>query len=475
MSMSLMQKSIKELAPLIRKKEISPVDLVEQCLQRIEETEPSINAYITVLADKAMEDAVTAEQEIMNGNYRGLLHGIPYSAKDLFTSKGIKTTGGSKILADYVPDYDATAVKRLSEAGAILVGKNNLHEFAFGGTNENEHYGPTRNPWNLDMIPGGSSGGSGASVAAASSIFSLGTDTGGSIRGPAALCGIVGIKATYGRVSRHGVLPLSSSLDHAGPMTKTSWDAAAVLSVIAGYDPKDASSSPNNVPNYLAALEDGDRLPLKGKKVGICKEYYFENLDPEIEKSVWQAINLLEELGAKVIEVNIPSLAETANLQGLISNVEAYAYHSAYLKDRYGEYGANVRERLEKGQFIPAWAYVEAQRLRQQYKKEWSDVYQTIDFLAAPTTALPAYRIGVETILHGGKEINPRDFGIAGRTSPSNFNGYPSISVPCGFTASGLPIGLQIQGRAFDEVQVFQAAYAYEQASSMVGASRLVV
>jgi aspartyl-tRNA(Asn)/glutamyl-tRNA(Gln) amidotransferase subunit A len=471
----LMQQSIKELAPLIRNKEISPVELVEACLQRIEETEPSINAFITVLADKAMEDAVTAEQEIMKGNYKGVLHGIPYSAKDLFTTNGIKTTAGSKILADYVPDYDSTAVKRLSEAGAILVGKNNMHEFAFGGTNENEHYGPTRNPWNLDLIPGGSSGGSGATVAASSSIFSLGTDTGGSIRMPAALCGVVGIKASYGRVSRHGVLPLSSSLDHAGPMTKSAWDAAAVLSVIAGYDPLDAACSANEVPNYLAALEDVGRPPLKGKTLGICKEYYFENLDPEIEKAVLEAVNLLTELGAKVVEVSVPSLPEVVRLQGLITTAEAYAYHSAYLKDRYEEYGTNIRARLEMGQYIPAWAYVEAQRLRQQYKKEWAGVYEKIDLLVAPTTAIPAFPIGKETITFGGKEVNPRDLAILGRTSPGNFNGYPSISVPCGFTAGGLPIGLQIQGAAFDETLVFQAAYAYEQARAMVSANKLAV
>lgn len=473
--MKLMQLSIKELAPLIQNKEVSPVELVQECLQRIEETEPSLNAFITVLADKALEDAALAEQDIMKGSYKGVLHGIPYSAKDLFTTKGIQTTAGSKILADYVPDYDATAIERLSQAGAILVGKNNLHEFAYGGTNENEYFGPTRNPWNPAMIPGGSSGGSGASVAASSSTFSLGTDTGGSIRMPAALCGVVGIKATYGRVSRHGVLPLSSSLDHAGPLTKTTWDAAAVLSVIAGYDSKDPSSAAKDVPDYLAVLEEGPVLPLKGKTFGLCKEYYFENLDPEIDMAVRSAISLLADLGAKVAEVSVPSLPEVVRLQGLITSAEVYAYHSAYLKARFEEYGSNVRTRLEMGQFIPAWAYVEAQRMRQQVKKEWEAVYEKIDLLVAPTTAIPAFPIGVDTISLGGKEVNPRDLGILGRTSPGNFNGYPSISVPCGFTSAGLPIGLQIQGRPFDEAMVFQAAYAYEQASAFAAAKPLAV
>ncbi|MFH5181837.1 amidase [Paenibacillus sp. TAB 01] len=466
--MELMQKTIKDLAPLIQKKEISPVDLVKACLDRIEKTEPVINAYITVMADKALQDAEEAEREIMKGGYKGALHGIPYSAKDLYTTKGYKTTAGSKILADYVPDYDATTVQRLAEAGAILVGKNNLHEFAFGGTNENEHYGPTRNPWNTNMIPGGSSGGSGATVAASSSIFSLGTDTGGSIRMPAALCGVVGIKATYGRVSRYGVLPLSSSLDHAGPLTKTTWDAAAVLSVMAGYDPNDASSSTREVPNYLADLAEVSELPMKGTRIGICREYYFEHLDPEVTGAVRQAIDLFQEMGAEVVEVHIPSLQEAVRLQGVITTAEAYAYHSGYLAERYAEYGSNIRPRLEMGQFVPAWAYVEAQRLRAQYKKDWARVYEQIDLLVAPTTAIPAFPIGAETISFEGRDVNPRDLGILGRTSPGNFNGYPSISVPCGLTAAGLPIGLQIQGRPFEESAVFQAAHAYEEASSIL-------
>jgi aspartyl-tRNA(Asn)/glutamyl-tRNA(Gln) amidotransferase subunit A len=462
---TLMGKSIRELAPLIQKKKISPVELVAECLNRMEATEPSINAFITVTPELAMEQAKAAERDIMNGNYKGILHGIPYSAKDLFTTKGIKTTAGSKILKGYIPNYDATVISRLSEAGAILVGKNNLHEFAFGGTNENAYFGPTRNPWNLEKIPGGSSGGSGASVAACSSIFSLGTDTGGSIRMPAALCGTVGIKATYGRVSRHGVLPLSSSLDHAGPLTKTSWDAAAVLSVISGFDPLDPSSSKEVVPDFVAGLEVLD-TPLKGKKIGICKEFYFENLDPQVEDSVRQAISLMEQLGAEIVEIEIPNLREVVRMQGVITSSEAYAYHSAYLKERSGEYGDNVRVRLEMGQFVPAWIYVEAQRLRKQYQQDWSRIYQKIDLLVGPTTAIPAFTIGKETISLNGMEVNPRDLGVLGRTSPSNFNGYPAISVPCGFTQEGLPIGLQIQGKAFDELLVLKAAYAFENVSS---------
>ncbi|PKG24349.1 amidase [Niallia nealsonii] len=471
---NLMSKTIQELAPLIRKKEISPVELVDQCLERIKETEPAINAYITVLEHSALEKAKLAEKEILDGNYKGVLHGIPYSAKDLYTTKGVKTTAGSRVLAEYVPDYDATTVARLNDAGAILVGKNNLHEFAYGGTNENEHFGPTGNPWNTKMIPGGSSGGSGASVAASSSLFSLGTDTGGSIRMPAALCGVVGIKATYGRVSRNGVLPLSSSLDHAGPLAKTTWDTAAVLSVMAGYDSKDPTSSKKEVPNYFAAFTE-ENLSLEGVTIGVCEEYFFENLDPEVDRSVRKAIAMFEKLGASIVQVNLPFISESVRLQSLLTTAEAYSYHSSYLKDRYEEYGTNIRPRLEMGQYTPAWAYIQAQRLRQKTKESWKEVYKTIDLLIAPTTAIPAFPIHCDTISLGGKDVNPRDLGILGRTSPSNFNGFPSISIPCGFTEAGLPIGLQLQGRPFEELLVFRAANAFEKANDYAMSDRGVI
>lgn len=464
----LIDNTIKELAVLIQKREISPVELVDQTLERIKETEPAINAYITVLAEEAKEDAKQAEKEIMDGNYRGVLHGIPYSAKDLYTTKGIVTTAGSKVLRDYIPNYNATAIERLRKAGAILVGKNNLHEFAYGGTNENEYFGPTGNPVNPDYIPGGSSGGSGASVGVSSSIFSLGTDTGGSIRMPAALCGVVGIKPTYGRVSRYGVLPLSSSLDHAGPLTKTTWDAAAVLSVIAGFDPHDPTSSKKEVPNYFEAFDE-ENLSLEGLTVGICEKYYFENLDPEVEKSVRESIEVFKKMGANIVEIDIPSIVEATYYQTIITVSEAYSYHAQFLKERYKDYGLNVRTRLEPGQFTPAWAYIQAQRLRETMRREWLEVYKTIDLLIAPTTAIPAFPINCKSINLGGKDVNPRDIGILSRTSPSNFNGFPSISVPCGVTAAGLPIGLQIQGRPFEEGLVFRAANAYEHSSLLVG------
>ncbi|GGG06516.1 amidase [Paenibacillus abyssi] len=459
----LMDKSILELAPLLQTKQLSPVDLVKECLQRIEETEPTLNAYITVLHREAMESAALAEKEILGGHYKGVLHGIPYSAKDLYTTKGIRTTAGSKVLEHNIPDYDATAIIRLREAGAVLVGKNNLHEFAFGGTNENEYFGPARNPWNPAMNPGGSSGGSAASVAASSSIFSLGTDTAGSIRIPASFCGIVGMKGTYGRVSRRGVLPLSSSLDHAGPLAKTTWDAAAVMSVIAGYDPLDPSSSSHPVPDYTEAFSCEGSKPFKGMRVGVCERYFFERLDPQVERAVRSALLRFEELGAELVAVDVPDIYDAVNARGIISLSEIYAYHSGILKTSYEEYGSNIRKRLETGQYIPAWAYINAQRLRTQHLKAWDEVYQKIDLLVSPTMAIPAFPIYADTISLDGNEVDPRNLDVSSRTPPSNFNGYPAVSIPCGLTEEGLPIGLQIQGRPFEEGLVFRSAYFMEQ------------
>ncbi|MDB5085963.1 MAG: Asp-tRNA(Asn)/Glu-tRNA(Gln) amidotransferase GatCAB subunit [Bacilli bacterium] len=466
MNKQLADMSIQELAPKIENKEISPVELVEACLQRIEETEGDLNAYISILGDQAREQARQSETEIVNGFYRGTLHGIPFAAKDLYATKGIKTTAGSKIFQDFVPDYDSTTVTRLIDAGAILVGKNNTHEFASGGTNENEHFGPARNPWNPQMIPGGSSGGSAAAVASSSAVFSLGTDTGGSIRMPAALCGIVGIKATYGRVSRKGVFPLSWSLDHAGPLTKSVWDAATVLSVLAGYDPMDPTSSDEPVPDYASALESGGDRPLAGLRIGWCQAYYFDNLDPEVKLLIDQAMLVLSDLGADIREVKIPYLEQMVQVHSFISAAEMYAIHAQNFSTRSEDFGSNIRPRIETGKEIPAGAYLETQRLRQNYQEVWSNVYQEIDLLVAPTTAIPAFQVGAESITLNGQEVNPRDLGILGRTAPSNFNGYPAISVPCGYTTAGLPVGLQIQGTPFEESLVFQAAYAYEMATA---------
>ena len=302
---------------------------------------------------EALQAAQTAEQEILQGRYRGLLHGVPYSAKDLYMTRGIRTTGGSALLADNVPAENAAVIDRLETAGAILVGKNNLHEFAYGTTNENDSFGPCRNPWDRTRVTGGSSGGSAASVAAASSVFSLGTDTGGSIRIPASFCGVVGIKPTYGRVSKRGILPLSWSMDHAGPLARTVWDAAAVLEAVAGYDAADPGSAEISVGNYTAALTAQAGLSVKGLRVGICPQYYAGMLQPEVEQAFAAVIRWFEGQGAMLKELSHPT-REAFSVGSILTMAEAYTYHERNLEEKPEKYGPSIRYRLEKGQYLPA-------------------------------------------------------------------------------------------------------------------------
>lgn len=462
--MELSQHTIRDLAPLLAQRAISPVELVKNCLRRIEQTEPAINAFITVTESAALAAARTAEQEILQGRYRGRLHGIPYSAKDLYLTNGIRTTGGSALLADYVPAETAAAVTRLEQAGAILVGKNNLHEFAYGTTNENDHFGPCRNPWDIRMVTGGSSGGSAAAVAAASSLFSLGTDTGGSIRIPASFCGVVGFKPTYGRVSKRGVLPLGWSLDHVGPLARTVWDAAAVLEAIAGYDEQDPASADVPAVSYAAELEAAGDKDIKDLKVGICLQYCADMLHPEVEAAFGRTVRWFEAQGAVINELKYPN-REAFHVGGVLTMAEAYAYHERNLESNPGQYGASIRYRLEKGQFIPATAYINAQRLRQQDRQIWEAIYRDIDVFLSPTVLMPAFPIGEPTVRFGGQTVNPRVHPVLMYlTSLGNFNGCPVISLPCGFTDGGLPIGFQIQGKPFDEAGILRVAYAFEQA-----------
>lgn len=461
--MSLIQKTIQELAPLIEQKEISPVELVKACLAQIEKTEPELNAYITVLFKESMRAAKQAEKEIMRGQYRGALHGIPYSAKDLFYTKGVKTTAGSEVLKDFIPGYNATVISLLNQAGAILLGKNNLHEFAYGTTNENDYFGPCRNPWNSAMIPGGSSGGSAASVAAGSSIFSLGTDTGGSIRIPSALCGVTGLKPTYGRVSKYGVIPLSWSQDHVGPITKSVWDNAAVLTAIAGFDANDPVSASIPCVDYKTALAQDGRARLKGMNIGICPRYHEGVLQPEIEQTLWKVVDWFTDCGANIKTLSYPT-RDSMGIGGILTMGEAYAYHEQFLKTCPEKYGGIVRRRLEKSQYVPAYAYVNAQRMRQQDRQEWAAIYQNIDLVVLPTTLITAFPIGTKTIFFNNAEVDPRIHNtLTFVTAISDFNGYPAISLPCGYSANGLPIGIQLQGRPFAEALLLQTAYTYEQ------------
>ncbi|HKZ52484.1 MAG TPA: amidase [Candidatus Acidoferrales bacterium] len=448
---------LSQLAPLIRKKDLSPVELLEAILTRIERFDSQLNSYITVLADSARAEARQAEKEILNGHYRGPLHGIPVSIKDLFATRGARTTCGSKVLADWVPDYDATAVARWREAGAVIVGKTNMHEFAYGVTNNNPHYGPVRNPWDLERVPGGSSGGSGAAVAASLCTASLGSDTGGSIRIPSAVCGVVGIKPTYGRVSRYGAIPLAWSIDHVGPLAKSVEDAALLLAALAGPDPKDTTGSDRPVPDYTQGLSG----EVGGVRLGIPEQYFFEHVDPEILTAVQQAIRSLEQLGASAQPVSLPHLENCAAMEAHITLAEATSYHEPHMRTRIDDYGDGVRIDLEAGRYLLATDYVKSQRARALLLEVFGRAFEQVDVIVSPT--LPAFPPLIGELYVQSGDLREHVIDAFLRFSiPYNLTGLPAISVPCGFSSSGLPIGLQIAGRAFDEPTVLRVAHAYE-------------
>ncbi len=454
MSADLSVLTLAEAARLIQRGELSAVALTEAYLDRIKAIEPAVNAFITVTGEEALATARGADKEIKGGTYRGPLHGIPLAVKDLFDTAGIRTTSGSKILSGYVPDADSGAVERLKAAGAVLLGKLNLHEFACGATGVNPHYGPARNPWDTERVTGGSSSGSGASVAAGECLAALGTDTGGSIRIPASLCGITGLKPTFGRVTRRGVLPLSWSLDHVGPMARTAEDCAIVLQAVAGHDPEDPSSADEPVPDYAAALGGGAR----GMRIGIPRQFFFESLDPEVESAVRAAIGTLESLGAELSEVSLPHIAEAPAALSAMMLPEALAYHQRWMAERAGDYGDDVRYRLELGASYSAVQYVQAQRFREMIVSEWrDDVFGSVDLLAMPTTMITAPLIEAGDL--------QATFRLIRNTNPLNLLGVPAISLPCGFTQGGLPIGLQLAGRWWDEATVLRAAHAYQGAT----------
>ncbi len=405
-------------------------------------------------ADEARAEARAAAEEIAAGAYRGPLHGIPVALKDLFDTAGLRTTLGSKVYAGRIPTEDSHSAATLRAAGAVLLGKLHLHEAAFGATGVNPHYGPCRNPWDTDRIAGGSSSGSGAAVAVGECLAALGTDTGGSVRIPASLCGIVGLKPTFGRISRRGVFPLSWSLDHVGPMTRTVEDAAILLQTLAGHDPGDRSSADRPAPDYRASLT-GD---IRGLRVGVPDGFFFDGLHPETEAAVRGAIQRLAELGAGVRPVTLPHIKEAPAAVTTIMLPEALAIHQRAMAERPHEFGDDVRYRLEAGAMYSAAAYVQAQRFREMIVEVWErEVFSQVDLLATPATPAPAPLIeeaGLEATLL-----------LIRNTNPFNLLGTPAISVPCGFTAGGLPIGLQLTGRWWDEATVLRAAHAYEQAA----------
>ncbi|MCH7653946.1 MAG: aspartyl/glutamyl-tRNA amidotransferase subunit A [Chloroflexi bacterium] len=451
--------TINEASALIKDGELSPVELTQAFLDRIATLDESLQAYITVLSDSALAEARDAEAEIQRGGYRGPLHGIPIALKDLYDTKGVLTTASSRVMADRVPDEDATTTARLREAGAILLGKLSMHEFALGGPDPTCGHPLARNPWNLDHIPGGSSSGSGAATAAGLCMGTLGSCTGGSIRGPASYCGIVGMKATYGRVSRYGVVPLSWTLDHCGPLTWTVEDSAIMLQAIAGADPKDPTSSKQPVPNYLDSMVDD----IRGLRIGVPRHFFFADspsINKDILSTVDAAIKDLETLGAHIEEINVPMLEYAGAAQPVIMLSEAFAYHEPKLLKTPELFGDMVRARFRVGGLFTSSDYVQAQRVRNVLKREFAEVMRSVDVIVSPTSSNPP-----PTFAEADGMTTSR---MPSFTGPYNLTGMPAISVPCGFTPQGLPVGLQIAGRPFDEPTVFQTSYHYQQHARLI-------
>jgi aspartyl-tRNA(Asn)/glutamyl-tRNA(Gln) amidotransferase subunit A len=452
MSEEIFYATIRELGARYRKRELSPVEVTHALLARIERLDPVLHAFVTLTADRALADARAAEEALARGDGRALL-GIPVAHKDIYLTRGIRTTGGSALLADWIPEDDAMCVQRWREAGTVLLGKLITHEFAFGIQLPGHRFPPARNPWNLDHIPGGSSSGSGAALAAGLVGGATGSDTGGSIRGPAAFCGIVGLKPTYGRVSRAGVLALSWTLDHTGPMARTVEDCAYLLQAMAGHDPADPASSRAPVDDYLAPLA----RDIRGVRIGVPRAYFFEGIDPEVERAFEEALATLRRLGAEVRDVHIPSLHATHSFL-LILMAEAFAYHERDIRRHPELYGDVLRERILTGALVSAAEYTQAQRIRAQICRETAGVLREVDVLATPTTLKPAtpFTLAQDPELGFPKSNMP----------PFNLTGLPTLALPCGFSSSGLPLSLQVSGRPFEEGTVLRVGHAYEQATT---------
>ncbi|MFA5072582.1 MAG: Asp-tRNA(Asn)/Glu-tRNA(Gln) amidotransferase subunit GatA [Nitrospirota bacterium] len=477
--MELFDHTIHELRDMINRGETTSLAATESILGRIKAVDGNVRAYLTVTEEIARKQATEADKRIKAGDRSTPLLGIPIAVKDNMCTTGIKTTCASKILGNFVPPYDATAVCNLSKAGSILCGKTNMDEFAMGSSTENSGFFVTKNPWDLTRIPGGSSGGSAAAVAAGTCIASLGSDTGGSIRQPAACCGVVGLKPTYGRVSRYGLVAFASSLDQIGPLTKDVTDAAILLNVIAGHDPKDSTSVNIPVPDFTAAL----KKDIRGLRIGIPKEYFIEGMDPDVEKAVKEAIAILKNLGAAVFEISLPHTDYATATYYILATCEASSNLARYDGVKYGfrvpnpkdlldlymqtrdqGFGSEVKRRIMLGTYALSAGYYDAyykkgQQARTLIKKDFDDAFKKVDVIVTPTAPTPAFKIGEKT-------KDPLQMYLSDIFTISvNLAGIPGISIPCGFTRNTLPIGLQIVGKHFDEEAVLHAAFAYEQAT----------
>jgi aspartyl-tRNA(Asn)/glutamyl-tRNA(Gln) amidotransferase subunit A len=466
------------LADAYRRGDLTPERVTDAYLARVARVDGQVRAYLTVTEERARRGASESTARYRAGRPLGPLDGVPFAYKDVFCTRGVTTTCGSRILEKFVPPYDATPIARLSAAGAVMIGKTNLDEFAMGSSTENSGFFPTRNPWDLSRVPGGSSGGSAAAVAADLAVASLGTDTGGSVRQPAAFCGIVGLKPTYGRISRYGLIAFASSLDHPGPLTHDVTDAALVLRAIAGHDPCDATSVPDAVPDYVAELQRG----VRGLTLGVPREYFAEGIEPDVEAAVREAIRALEELGASVKEVSLPTTDFGIAVYYIIAPAEASSNLARYDGVKYGlrvpgakdliemssrtraaGFGTEVKRRIMLGTYALSAGYYDAyygkaQKVRTLVKRDFDAAFAKVDLLVAPTTPSVAFK-------HGEKADPLSMYLNDVYTVGADLAGLPAISVPCGFSRTGLPIGLQVIGRALDEATVLRGAYAYEQAT----------
>lgn len=444
--------TILESADALRAKKVSSLELTNEALKKIASENPHINAFITVIADAARARASAMDAELSHGINRGPLHGIPIAHKDLVYTKGVKTTGGSKIFKDFVPDHDADIAINLDEAGSVLVGKTNLHEFAHGITSNNPHFGAVRNPWDTERVPGGSSGGSGAAVAAGIVPMATGTDTGGSIRIPASFCGVTGLKPTFGLISKRGVMPLGWTMDHMGPLTRTVRDAAVSYHAMGGK--KTGYVPPKNV-------------DIKGLRIGLPQNYYFDKLDLEVAESVRKAVQTAAALGARIVDIKVPDI-DALNVVGrVLLLAEATSVHLPHL-DRRADIGADVLTLLDQGRLIRGCDYVDAQRLRRIYVRDFSNLWTDVDCIFTPTTPTPAPKIGQMTMQVGSTEEDVR-LATTRLMRAINVLGIPALSIPCGFTKVGLPIGLQILGAPRAEDTLLRVGAAIEDATAVVG------
>jgi len=456
--------TLRKAAQALRERRLSSVELTKAALERIDRLNPALNAFLTLLPERALRRAAQADGELAAGKDRGPLQGIPIALKDLFDMRGVYTTAGSLIYKNYIPDRDSAVVEKLEADGAVILGKLNLHELAYGITSANPHYGAVHNPWDLERIPGGSSGGSGAAVAAEMVFAAMGSDTGGSIRVPAALCGTVGLKPTYGRVSRFGTIPLAFSLDHMGPLARDVRDTAIVLNTIAGFDPRDSGSARHPVMDYVP--EEG--CSIRGLRIGFPEMFFFEQLDPDVDSAVRGGIARAASLGAEVVPIRLPDMAAVNAVGLVIQLAEATAVMERYLEQRE-LFGADVLDLLDQGRLLPAVDYINAQRLRRRMQNEFHRVWQSVDCLITPATPIPAPRIGETMIRVAGSEENVRA-AVTRFMRSWNVLGLSAISIPCGLSATGLPIGLQIVGPPFEESLVLRVAAALEDAGVAIPA-----